>query len=172
MASQAIDLGRPVNEPPMNIAEPVAEHLRDTLSSRITNLPRWYSARNWSFDDPTVSADLLGDPRWLPRRLPRRIDLRGPASRVLIVAPTRGWRPHDWLGWKNIHGFAGARRRQDRVPNAQLDEVYGADRGPSPSHLPWGDQSGLVGEDDGLDAIAQVEFGEYPSDVDLDGSFG
>ena len=34
------------------------------------------------------------------------------------------------------------------------------------------DQAGLIGQDDGLDAVAEVELGQYASDVDLDGSFG
>src|SRR5438105_1378404 len=34
------------------------------------------------------------------------------------------------------------------------------------------DQPGFVDEHDGLDVVAEAEFGQYPSDVDLDGSFG
>ncbi len=33
------------------------------------------------------------------------------------------------------------------------------------------DESGLVGEDDGLDAVAEAEFGEDAADVSLDGVF-
>src|SRR5215471_7058898 len=34
------------------------------------------------------------------------------------------------------------------------------------------DEAGFVGQDDGLDAVAEVELGQYPPDVDLDGSLG
>src|SRR5262249_60362962 len=34
------------------------------------------------------------------------------------------------------------------------------------------DEAGLVGQDDGLDAVAEVKLGQYPPDVDLDGSLG
>src|SRR5262249_60431945 len=34
------------------------------------------------------------------------------------------------------------------------------------------DEAGFVGEHDGLDAVAEVKLGQYPPDVDLDGSLG
>jgi hypothetical protein len=34
------------------------------------------------------------------------------------------------------------------------------------------DQAALAGVDDGLDAVAEVEFAEHPADVGLDGGFG
>ena len=34
------------------------------------------------------------------------------------------------------------------------------------------DEARLVGEYNGLDAVAEVELGQYPPDVDLDGSLG
>src|SRR5215469_4929466 len=36
----------------------------------------------------------------------------------------------------------------------------------------WSDQAGLVGQDDGLDSVAEVELGEYAPDVNFDSSFG
>ena len=36
----------------------------------------------------------------------------------------------------------------------------------------WGDEAGFIGQDDGLDAIAEREFGQDPGDVGLDGGFG
>src|SRR5215469_153631 len=44
---------------------------------------------------------------------------------------------------------------------------------PPPRGLATGsDQAGLVGQDDGLDAVAEVELGKYAPDVDFDSSFG
>jgi AcrR family transcriptional regulator len=34
------------------------------------------------------------------------------------------------------------------------------------------DEAGFVGQHDGLDAVAEAEFGQYPPDMDLDGAFG
>ena len=34
------------------------------------------------------------------------------------------------------------------------------------------DEAGLVGQHDGLDAVAEAELGQYPPDMDLDGSLG
>jgi len=34
------------------------------------------------------------------------------------------------------------------------------------------DESGFVGEDDGLDAVSEVELGEDPADVGFDGALG
>jgi hypothetical protein len=34
------------------------------------------------------------------------------------------------------------------------------------------DEAGFVGQHNGLDAVAEAEFGQYPPDMDLDGSFG
>src|SRR5262252_3660631 len=34
------------------------------------------------------------------------------------------------------------------------------------------DEAGLVGQHDGLDAVAEAELGQYPPDVDFDGSLG
>src|SRR5262249_56093498 len=34
------------------------------------------------------------------------------------------------------------------------------------------DEAGFVGQHDGLDAVAEVKLGQYPPDVDLDGSVG
>src|SRR5262245_4067038 len=34
------------------------------------------------------------------------------------------------------------------------------------------DEAGLIGQHDGLDAVAEVELGQYPPDMDLDGSLG
>src|SRR5580700_11412014 len=36
----------------------------------------------------------------------------------------------------------------------------------------WGDQAGFVGEDDGLDAVAEAELGQDAADVDLHGALG
>src|SRR5262249_48647750 len=36
----------------------------------------------------------------------------------------------------------------------------------------WLDEAGLVGQHDGLDAVAEVELGQYPPDMELDGSLG
>src|SRR5215469_18354504 len=40
------------------------------------------------------------------------------------------------------------------------------------SLVAWLDEAGLVGEDYGLDTVAEVELGQYPPDMDLDGSLG
>jgi hypothetical protein len=37
---------------------------------------------------------------------------------------------------------------------------------------PWGNKPGFVGEDDGLDAVAQAQFGQDPADMDLHGALG
>src|SRR5215467_2078179 len=42
----------------------------------------------------------------------------------------------------------------------------------SASLAAWLDEPGLVGEHDGLDAVAEAELGQYPPDMDLDGSLG
>ena len=42
----------------------------------------------------------------------------------------------------------------------------------SASLAAWLDEAGLVGQHDGLDAVAEVELGQYPPDVDLDGALG
>ena len=34
------------------------------------------------------------------------------------------------------------------------------------------DEAGFVGQYNGLDTVAEAEFGQYPPDMDLDGSFG
>src|SRR5438309_10837943 len=39
------------------------------------------------------------------------------------------------------------------------------------SGVAWCDESGFVGEDDGLGAVAQGEFGEDAGDVGFDGGF-
>src|SRR5262249_22275787 len=36
----------------------------------------------------------------------------------------------------------------------------------------WLDEAGFVGQPDGLEAVAEVELGQYPPDMDLDGSLG
>src|SRR5262249_11101202 len=36
----------------------------------------------------------------------------------------------------------------------------------------WLDEAGLVGQHDGLDAVAEVELGQYSPDMDFDGSLG
>jgi hypothetical protein len=42
----------------------------------------------------------------------------------------------------------------------------------STSLAAWLQEAGLVGQHDGLDAVAEVELGQYPPDMDLDGSLG
>jgi len=45
-------------------------------------------------------------------------------------------------------------------------------RGPGRHRTAGGDEAGFVGRHDGLDAVAEAEFGQYPPDVDFDGAFG
>ena len=55
-------------------------------------------------------------------------------------------------------------RRDTRSLAARVGGAVGRGR-------PRADQPGFVGEDDGLDAVAQAELGEYPADVDLHSAF-
>jgi len=54
-----------------------------------------------------------------------------------------------------------------RFPASAGERVFA-----SPSGLTRPDQTALVGEYDGLDPVAQVEFAENPADVGLDRGFG
>src|SRR5262249_36928679 len=60
-------------------------------------------------------------------------------------------------------GAGGPRPRQEQ-------EAAGVED--SGSVAAWLEEAGLVGQHDGLDAVAEVELGQYPPDVDLDCSRG
>src|SRR6516162_6847718 len=98
------------------------------------------------------------------------------------MPPDHGRCSQTQLGTGRLVGHRSATTRAAWYAARPVRHRPGGVRGPGPgqqagvedcaSVAAWLDEAGFVGQHNGLDAVAEVELGQYPPDMDLDGSGG